>query len=62
MGEQVFKYQEKVLDDGSAVILNETGVIEAYDAAGNPTMTCAPSDAEWKTQAAAFDLAPSEAA
>jgi hypothetical protein len=62
MADQVFKYQEKVLGDGSAVILNENGVIEAYDAAGNPIKTCAPDDPEWKAQAAAFDLAPNAAA
>jgi hypothetical protein len=58
MGDQTYKYQEMVLGDGSAVILNENGVIEAYDASGNPTRTVAPGDPEWKTEAAVFDLAP----
>lgn len=58
MADQAFKYQEKVLGDGSAVILNENGVIEAYDAAGNPTRTLAPTDPEWKAEASAFDLTP----
>jgi len=58
MADQAFKYQEKVLGDGSAVILNENGVIEAYDASGNPTSTCAPTDPEWQTLASAFDLTP----
>ena len=60
MSDQVFKYQEKVLGDGSAVILNENGVIETYDAAGNLSKTYAPSDPDWKTQAAVFDLAPAD--
>jgi lipopolysaccharide assembly outer membrane protein LptD (OstA) len=60
VGDRQFKYQEKVLGDGSAVILNENGVIEAYDASGNPTTTCAPDDADWSVQAAVFDLAPKE--
>lgn len=60
MSPEALKYQEKVLSDGSAVILNENGVIEAYDAAGNLLKTYAPADPEWKTQAAVFDLAPKE--
>jgi hypothetical protein len=60
MSDQVFKYQERVLDDGSAVILNESGVIEAYDAAGTLSKTYSPGDPEWKTQAAGFDLTPKE--
>ncbi|HEX7490531.1 MAG TPA: hypothetical protein VF337_02380 [Candidatus Limnocylindrales bacterium] len=60
MVDQACKYQERVLADGSAIILNENGVIEAYDSSGNPTTTCAPSDPGWKTQATAFDLAPKE--
>jgi hypothetical protein len=42
--------------DGSAVILNENGVIESYDAEGNLTRTCAPGDPDWKAQAARFDI------
>jgi hypothetical protein len=56
--EHAFKYQEKVLADGSAVILNENGVIEAYDADGNLSKTCAPGDPDWQSQAANFELAP----
>jgi hypothetical protein len=58
MADQTYKYQEMVLGDGSAVILNENGVIEAYDAAGNPTQTYSPGDPEWKAKAAVFDLGP----
>jgi hypothetical protein len=42
------------------VRLNENGVIEAYDAAGNPTKNCAPDDPYWKVQATIFDPAPRE--
>jgi hypothetical protein len=56
MAGEAYKYQEIVLGDGSAVVLNENGVIEAYDSAGNPTKTCQPGDPEWKAQAAPFDL------
>jgi hypothetical protein len=58
MADAAYKYQEKVLGDGSAVILNENGVVEAYDAAGNPVKTVAPGDPEWKNEAAIFDLTP----
>jgi hypothetical protein len=61
VGDQTYKYQEKVLGDGSAIILNENGVIEAYDSSGNPTTTCSPSDPDWRAQAAAFDLDLKEA-
>jgi hypothetical protein len=57
MADQGFRYQEKVLPDGSAVILNENGVIEVYDASGNLVATYPPSDPAWKTQAAVFDIA-----
>jgi hypothetical protein len=57
MADQSFKYQEKVLADGSAVILNENGTIEAYDAEGNLVKTYAPGDPDWKTQAAVFEMA-----
>lgn len=60
MGDQPFKYQEKVLGDGSAVILNENGVIEAYDASGNQSGTCAPGEPDWTAQASIFDLTPKE--
>jgi hypothetical protein len=58
MADQVYKYQEMVLGDGSAVILNENGVIEAFDAQGNPLKSLAPSDPDWKKEAARFDLTP----
>jgi hypothetical protein len=61
MADQVFKYQEQVLADGSADILNENGVVEAYDAAANPTKTINPRDPEWQAQAAVFDLTPKAA-
>jgi hypothetical protein len=60
MSDQAFMYQEKVLADGSAVILNENGVIEAYDASGNPAGTCTPGDPDWASKASVFDLAPKE--
>ena len=52
MADQVFKYQEQVLADGSAVILN---------AADNPTKTINPGDPEWQAQAAVFYLTPKAA-
>jgi len=58
MADQVYKYQEQVLGDGSAVILNENGIIESYDADGNLARTCAPGDPDWKAQAAHFDISP----
>jgi hypothetical protein len=58
MADQLYKYQEMVLGDGSAVILNENGVIEGYDAEGNLLKTLAPGDPEWRAQAAGFDLSP----
>ena len=56
MANQLYEYQEKVLGDGSAVILIENGVVEAYDAEGNLVNTYAPGDPEWKAQVAGFDL------
>jgi hypothetical protein len=62
MAEQVYKYQEEVRGDGSAVILNENGVIETYDASGNLVGSCAPGDPEWKTVGASLDLSPAKSA
>lgn len=53
-----YKYQEAVLPDGSAIILNENGTIEAYDASGNLIGTYSPGDAEWQARATQFDLTP----
>jgi hypothetical protein len=61
MADQEYKYQEQVLADGSAVILNENGVIEAYDADGNPTGTIKPGDPQWQAKSAGFDLSPKAA-
>jgi hypothetical protein len=56
-----FKHRELDLADGGTLVLKADGSISRVDAAGAPTQTWDPADADWASHAIRFGLFPQDA-